>query len=68
MTRREAYERALTIGPDHQDWPFHCFWCGAEYSGPDHYPYCSAACGVRAEQDGPLRMAKASLRLTEKRA
>jgi hypothetical protein len=46
---REKFERALTPGPWHQDWPVHCFWCAAVYTDPDHYPYCSARCSIDAE-------------------
>lgn len=52
VTPREAYERALTIGPDHQDYPFHCLWCSVVFTAPTNFPYCSLACGVRAELDG----------------
>lgn len=52
MTHREASERALTVGPDHRDWPFQCFWCSAVLTAPTHFPYCSVTCAVRAETEG----------------
>lgn len=47
LTPRELYERALTVGPWHQDWPFICAaaWCGLA-ADPSHFPYCSTACVV----------------------
>lgn len=50
QTPRENYERALTAGPWHQPWPFHCFYCGDVLHTDAHYPYCSIGCSVHAEQ------------------
>lgn len=44
-----AAERALTPGPWHQGWPFHCYFCTDVYSDHAHYPYCSTQCAISAE-------------------
>lgn len=42
-------EQALTPGPWHQPWPFHCFYCSEKFSDNKHYPYCSIVCAIHGE-------------------
>ena len=42
------YCDGLAPEPDELDF---CIWCNARLWTPEHYPYCSALCGVMAVND-----------------